>query len=356
MSKPTELKHGLHDETKEQALRRLSETVRSSALEGRKEVFDRLTSRNAHKIAEMSKEKPVFYENDPTAEQSSSIDDEIVDSLPDDFFTNPTEWIESRPNINRGYDIFSRFENLPYGASIEELWEHPYDVSKVKIITLSNGKIITSKRINGQTSEVDRAKKAFQAGIPTPKVLGEIHDKGNYYVWYEYIPARNVDSFLCDKITSEFLLSSCPISTTNDKQFKEQMLETSVSIFLDDESSQQKLHDLWLKFKDHIIRINSGYHFLGDLSKFVLNWDNTKIGDFKDKMLSLFGDEDEVSAFFISLGYSSIDDFIDVLLRSKERGEHQEFSHEIMNKLERDPNREERVGIAQFVREWDNLI
>ncbi len=69
--------------------------------------------------------------NDPTAEQRISLDDDISILLPDGFFEDPTGWVESQPNIERGYHSeFAEDQHLPKGENIEELWNQPYDVSK----------------------------------------------------------------------------------------------------------------------------------------------------------------------------------------------------------------------------------
>jgi hypothetical protein len=76
-----------------------------------------------------------------------------------------------------------------------------YDISKIKTFNLvrPEGTVVKiySKRIEGaETEEIARARRAYEAGIPTPKVLGEIQDKGNLYAWFEAIEGRDLNTII----------------------------------------------------------------------------------------------------------------------------------------------------------------
>jgi len=170
-----------------------------AAERGRKSLFEKLTAENEGRIAELMQQKPVFYENKDNSPQEILLDPEIAELMPPEFFKNPTEWIESQENIERGYDEPGK--SIPKGREINELWEQPYDVSKVKEIGVAkpNGDIVVfvSKRIDPtQLEEVFLAREAYEAGIPTPKVLGEVIDHGNVYAFFEMIEGVNLDAIL----------------------------------------------------------------------------------------------------------------------------------------------------------------
>lgn len=177
-----------------ETLRKLSHTVLHASERGRRSLFEKLTKGNIAEIERMSQEKPIFYENDESAERKILLDDEIAGAFPPEFFENPTEWIESQDVIRRGDNHL-----LPEGFTISGLWKESYDVTKVKSFLLKcpDGREITvvSKRLNRSgTEEVSLAKEAYDAGIPTPKVLGEICDKGNVYALFEYIEGINLNA------------------------------------------------------------------------------------------------------------------------------------------------------------------
>lgn len=169
-------------------IHRLSKTTLHAAERGRRSLFEKLTAQNAERIAEMMKEKPQLWEQ-KEGETKLLLDPEIAELMPQEFFDNPTAWIERQNNIERHHSS----EFLPTGETIQELWHKSYDISKVKEFTLENEQThksikIISKRIEKEeVEEVARARQAFEAGIPTPRVWGEIFDKGNAYAFFEEI-------------------------------------------------------------------------------------------------------------------------------------------------------------------------
>ena len=176
------------EENKEAVVRKLSKTVMHASQKNKGQLFDRLTSKNAEKITELSKGKPIFYEDKKDAPREVNIDDELASVLPTEFFDDPTGWIESQSNIDRGTK-----DGLPNDESINALWSFPYDMSKVKSfsVEMPDGaeKTYVVKRVKKENlDETATAKIAYEKGIPTPKVVGEISDRGNNYAIYEYIP------------------------------------------------------------------------------------------------------------------------------------------------------------------------
>lgn len=164
-------------------IRKLSRTTLHASQRRREKLFNAHTAGNSEKIKELSQEKPIFYKEGVESEQRIQVEPDFAKLLPQEFFDNPTQWIESQSNIHRDDTA-----ELPAGESIAELWGRAYDVSKVKRFSVGEGeemKDIVSKRIDPKTKEIERARRAYEAGIPTPHILAEIHDQGNTYAFFE---------------------------------------------------------------------------------------------------------------------------------------------------------------------------
>lgn len=186
-----------------------------------------MTAENAEKLARLLEERPVFYQNQEDAPREILLEAELSERLPAEFFDQPTQWIERQPNISRGYE---KEDSLPTGETIEELWSMPYDVSKVKLIDLSDGEDdlrLVSRRLDPKDArEIVLARRAYDAGIPTPKVMGEIMDRGNLYAWFEYVQGINYDAFLRKKIFRD--LDLIRVSAVSADDFKACFSEKSV--------------------------------------------------------------------------------------------------------------------------------
>ena len=203
------------DEAKrEKLLRKLTGTVQHASIKNKETLFGRLTAGNKDLIEDLSSNKPIFYKNDPTIPTSIVLDQNIRALLPQEFYDNPTQWIESSQNIDRKYlkrkETFSSAEPkielkltltptelLPSGESIEELWLHPYDISRVKEVRLGEGAEsieVVIKRIKDGSQEIETSKKAYGSGIPTPKIFGVVNDRGNTYAFFEKLPAISADA------------------------------------------------------------------------------------------------------------------------------------------------------------------
>ena len=178
----------------QELIHKLSKTVLHAAERGRRALFERMTKQNAEKIAQLMSEPPVFYQEAEDAPRHLLLEDEIAENLPPEFFANPTAWIEAQPNIERRHGPYV----MPKGEALSELWDQPYDVTKVKEFALpiaqTGVKEIVSKRIEPkQLQEIARARQAFEVGIPTPRVLAEIVDRGNNYAWFEKVAGLDLD-------------------------------------------------------------------------------------------------------------------------------------------------------------------
>jgi len=145
------------------------------------------------KLQDVWDEPPIFFDQWTQAPTKFQVEDSILQLFPPSFFENPTLFMESLPNISRGHQM------LP-AATLNELLESPYDVSKVK--TFKN---LVVKRIEkDERNEVSRAREAYQAGIPTPKVLGEIWHWGNQYALFEKLKALSLYAIIQEKYALDF--------------------------------------------------------------------------------------------------------------------------------------------------------
>ncbi len=242
---------------KNELVRRVSKTVLHASERDRRGLFDKLTAKNAHRMAKLMAEAPVFYKNKEDAPREILLDQELAARLPDDFFDHPTRWIEKQPNITRGYDQDCV---LPTGEVIEELWHMPYDVSKVKMIDLSNeeGDLrLVSKRLEpGDAREISLARRAYEAGIPTPKVMGEIMDHGNLYAWFEHVQGINYNAFLRKRIFHD--LDLVRVTATSPDDFEAYFSEGSVFEDLPDSMRRELLviyHDA------EMLRLKHGFAY-----------------------------------------------------------------------------------------------
>ena len=89
---------------KQELVRRVSKTVLRSAERGRRGLFEKLTVKNAEKLARLLEERPVFYQNQEDAPREILLEADLAERLPAEFFDHPTQWIEQQPNVSRGYE------------------------------------------------------------------------------------------------------------------------------------------------------------------------------------------------------------------------------------------------------------
>lgn len=355
---------------------KVSKTVLHAAERGKQSLFETLTAKNADKLAKIMQGKPLFYEHDQTKPTSIMLDEEISGILPQDFFQDPTKWIEQQKGVSRGDEA-----ELPAGETIGELWGMPYDVTKVKefSLRLPDGQVreIVSKRIEkDQLEEIAIARKAYEAGIPTPKVLGEIIDKGNIYVFFEKISGINLNAAWWRLYRRQYPLMVQQYGTfryaTNEKDFDRSMQELSkIST-----ECKNDIFKLWRKYKD-IIRKKRIFYLLGEIAKDAL--DKCTRANIS---LEQFSSED-ISECLSDLGYKSIgelrreyirktpeffkdmsDEALDDMIRSFDKGtiptdyikslnEYREFSTEDIDEKEKEL---EQILMDKFDRKLRALV
>ncbi len=158
--------------------------------ERRKNILAQAKKRKG--LQRLMKEKPIFHEEDESAETSITIEPGWEDMKDSEEYQkmvqDPTAFFEGASNIDRGKETM---ETLPTGESIEELLDKGYDVSKVKIVNFGDKKVVV-KRVEKEksehpTEEFELAKKIAELGIPTPQTVGVVEDKGNTYLLFEYL-------------------------------------------------------------------------------------------------------------------------------------------------------------------------
>lgn len=179
-------------DTEDDVKRRYSEVALKASKKERVELFQSLVSTEAQE--KWNEAKPIFYQENRTAPTIIELDQSIQTLFPKEFYENPTHWIESQKNIERGRHSE---KILPSGTAIKELFFFvPYDRSKVKKFILQgmdNANLsVVSKRmpknlLNQPDKELAIGLMAYQKGIPTAKPLGMVRHFGNCYLFWEKI-------------------------------------------------------------------------------------------------------------------------------------------------------------------------
>jgi len=286
----------------EELVRKTSKVVLHAAEKGRTRLFDVLTYKNIEKINRILDKKPIFYENEQHAKTEILLSPELGETMPAEFFENPTQWIESQNNIERHYGD----KSLPTGKNIKEMRYQSYDISKVKefSVTDEHGKYIkiVSKRIKPEeTSEIALAVKAFAAGIPTPKVLGEIYDKGNTYAFFEKIDGIDLKAALKKKKLDHYSLAF-GVTDMDEEWFWKDFTNLPFKNFISD-VCRQEIFNNWKKAKKDFILEREISIPLKDLFRDVseryfdqvedkmesLRWKNTLNKEAIDKILKKYG-------------------------------------------------------------------
>lgn len=292
----------------EELIRRLSKTVLHASEKGRQSLFFRLTAENAERINQMLLEKPVFHENQEDAPREILLDDEIQGLMPEDFFQDPTGWLESQKNIER-----EDKKQLPVGEAIDELFYAHYDVSRVKEFVLALGDkrlTVVSKRVGKEKlEEIALSRKAYEAGIPTPRIYGEVIDNGNIYVLFEKLNAissLHVVNRMENYANNLWQLPSTTVS--KEQEFKSRMRESHPGI---DSVLEKKLLTLWRKYQP-IIEIQEGLlvfagaaYSLDELKRDIVEGEGQPPA-FEDS---------QIEKVLAMLGYKSIDEAIDALAK-----------------------------------------
>jgi len=294
----------------EEIIRKASRVVLHAAEKGRRSLFEKLTAKNADRMARIAEQKPIFWENQQDAKTEILLQTEMGQAMPPEFFENPTKWIESQKNIERHYGK----QTLPTGETIDELWEEPYDISKVKEFSIigKDGKQIkvVSKRIKPEeTEEIALATKAFEAGIPTPAVLGEITDKGNIYAFFEKIDGIDLKAALeKKKIIDSRWVTGIFFATTNEDSFLKEFDEMPFKDLLSGKGKDEILN-YWKKAREDFILENEiSVH----LDKIFSHISMDYLEEVREYMKDIESDErldrKDIDRIVKKYGYDSFDD------------------------------------------------
>lgn len=109
------------------------------------------------------------------------IDPSIEELFPPEFYLDPQSWLKKQPDLLRK-------EAMKIPCSPSE-----YDFSRVKLLSLKNTagqeiKLVCKKLKGTAAQEIARAQRAYAAGIPTPRILGQmVLPDSSTYILMEYI-------------------------------------------------------------------------------------------------------------------------------------------------------------------------
>lgn len=109
------------------------------------------------------------------------MDPSIEDFFPAEFYLDPQSWLQKQP------DLF-RKEAMKIPCSPAE-----YDFSRIKFLSLKNTsgqeiKLVCKKLKGAAAQEIARADRAHAAGIPAPRILGQmVLPDSSSYILMEYI-------------------------------------------------------------------------------------------------------------------------------------------------------------------------
>lgn len=296
---------------------KLSRVIQHAAIRKRRSLFRRLTKGHKKEISVASKRPPRFYAENPEATQRIELEPEIAGLMPPEFFDHPTQWIESQPNIQRGHI-------LPNTRSIQALWKFPYDISKVKEIQIGGTAhpiSLVSKRIEkGQEDQVELARRAYEAGIPTAKILGEVEDQGNHYAFFEKLPGKSLLA-----IIPEDFWYDPPYWCINEREFRR---NSPVSKYIKSDV-KIRLHKLW---RDYIstFTLNELNMIIGFPEQFGYEKIHEEwITGIKKSIENRGFQEDDLKKAWEFIGFSSFENFVDSLpLDIQSRGSRQMEIHQ----------------------------
>ncbi|MFH1291833.1 MAG: hypothetical protein ABIH87_01390 [bacterium] len=261
----------------------------------------------------------VFHKSEKDAPTRIELDQEISDLMPQSFFDNPTEWIENQPYIYRGEDAKGK---LPEKGKMSELVTvvH-YDTSKVREVELvdkdEKKKFVLVKRLDEERGqgEVNRSRQAYEAGIPTPKVLGEVEHWGNHYAFFQHVEGINLQSAYDEMYKSLNIVSLDDISFIASSHS-----EKTVKADIDDltclsEQVKDHMYQLWL---DNSVNVKKSLLF-SHMKGLVVGINQVKIMkeriDSTDEVISHVGNgEDLANQCSVTLGFDNWQDFTNNLL------------------------------------------
>jgi hypothetical protein len=135
------------------------------------------------------------------------IDPSIDELFPPEFYLDPQSWLQKQPDLLRK-------EAMKPPCSPAE-----YDFSRVKLLSLKNAagqetKLVCKKLKGAAAQEIARAQRAYSAGIPTPRILGQmVLPDSSTYILMEHINGldlHEIDKSRIWKLAGEIInLTTC---------------------------------------------------------------------------------------------------------------------------------------------------
>lgn len=245
-----------------------------------KEGWRTLLSQQAEFVARNT-EKRTVVELDPS-----------IDSLlPKEFWDNPTAWIEAQQLL------FGKLTHKEYTAphfhktglpTINEMYRftgNEYDQYRIRTFSLpqagSSEKIdIISKRITPliferAIDEVKKARAAFAAGVPTPRIYGEIFDQGNVYIWQERIKnAKNMRE-ISEELSSIF--------SSHHDGYSDVFTSIEKNGYIDNPEEQAWLDSM----KRNIEGQRAGEDVIDEVNNLFYQWYKTRIKEGNESLVEL---------------------------------------------------------------------
>lgn len=127
----------------------------------------------------------LLFRNDKNADTIIDINKNYSSSLPEEFWKSPSDFIEDLNEIERKGEF-------PY--TIEDLFDSPYDVTRVKRYENLVFKRVELDKVVYAEEEIDEAKRIEQlveswngGRFVVQHFLGSVYDKGNIYLVSEYV-------------------------------------------------------------------------------------------------------------------------------------------------------------------------
>lgn len=343
-----------------EAARILSRKIHEVVSNGgdKKDFMQNLPASVAERVRKLMETPPVLFEGNPVAESQISLDENIRNMLPEEFFTDPTGWIESKEDIPRRYTVGKN----PVGnmKRMEELWERACDTSRTKKISLNDGEEevhIFSKRLKPEeVDEVEVLREASNSGIPVPKVIGTVLDKGNTYCWLEYINGFTLEEIGKDK------LFDVPVTATSEVQFNNHIKE------VESVKKQQGLNDqLMLLWRTHIPDIaannlaNSLQFFINQCRNGMPHANiayNVGIGFLGFLEDDIKGVKYDLKDVLQQCGYESLEEFFQIFDRCLRERDGKTMEERLPNfeKIIKELGRLAVEALRIYVRKWNNIV
>jgi hypothetical protein len=142
---------------------------------------------------------------------------------------------------------------------------------------------------------------AYDRGIPTPRVLGEVLDRGNHYAFFEHIPSRNLSSFLehaHQQYGGDYGLDVIYTADT------ETQYRANATLHLFPPELQTQLHNLWLEFQP-IIQLLNARNVLGAYIEAVRRSEKTEQTQMRAKLEEY--PTHIVDRLIVPIGFDSLD-------------------------------------------------